>query len=66
MAYSGLAAFIAELSKRNELRVIREYVNPVLEIAEITDRITKSGGQGLAFCKYRDQLSAAYKCLRIR
>jgi 4-hydroxy-3-polyprenylbenzoate decarboxylase len=49
MAFSGLAGFIEELAKRDELRVIRDYVNPELEIAEITDRVTKSGGKALLF-----------------
>ena len=49
MAYSGLAGFIEELAKRDELRRIKDYVNPELEITEITDRISKSGGKALLF-----------------
>ncbi len=49
MAYSGLAGFIEELAKRDELQIIREYVNPELEITDITDRVTKSGGKALLF-----------------
>jgi 4-hydroxy-3-polyprenylbenzoate decarboxylase len=49
MAYKGLTGFIDELAKRDELRKIKEYVNPELEITEITDRITKSGGKALLF-----------------
>ncbi len=49
MAYSGLRDFINELQKNNELLRIKEFVNPVLEIAEITDRVTKSGGKALLF-----------------
>jgi 4-hydroxy-3-polyprenylbenzoate decarboxylase len=49
MAYAGLAGFIDELAKRDELRIIRNYINPELEITEITDRITKSGGKALLF-----------------
>jgi 4-hydroxy-3-polyprenylbenzoate decarboxylase len=49
MAYSGLGDFINDLQKNNELLRIREFVNPVLEIAEITDRVTKSGGKALLF-----------------
>jgi 4-hydroxy-3-polyprenylbenzoate decarboxylase len=49
MSYSGLAAFITDLEKRNELLRIRQFVDPVLEIAEITDRVTKSGGKALLF-----------------
>lgn len=42
MAYRNLKEFITILEKENELIRIQEYVNPVLEIAEITDRISKS------------------------
>ncbi len=49
MAYSGLNDFIAVLEERNELRRIKVFVDPVLEIAEIADRITKSGGKALLF-----------------
>ncbi len=49
MAYSGLAGFIDELAKKDELRRIQDYVNPELEITEITDRISKSGGKALLF-----------------
>jgi 4-hydroxy-3-polyprenylbenzoate decarboxylase len=49
MAYSGLAGFIEELAKRDELRIIKNYFNPELEITEITDRVTKSGGKALLF-----------------
>ena len=34
--------FIQLLEKNNELIRIKEYVNPILEIAEVTDRISKS------------------------
>ncbi len=49
MAYSGLTGFIDELAKRDELRRIKNYINPELEITEITDRVTKSGGKALLF-----------------
>ena len=49
MAYTGLAGFIEELVKKDELRVIKNFVNPELEITEITDRVTKSGGKALLF-----------------
>ncbi len=42
MAYKNLQHFIFELEKAGELIRIKEYVNPVLEISEITDRISKS------------------------
>ncbi|HOU03690.1 MAG TPA: menaquinone biosynthesis decarboxylase [Bacteroidales bacterium] len=49
MPYSGLAAFIASLEKAGELVRINTYTNPLLEITEITDRVTKSGGKALLF-----------------
>jgi 4-hydroxy-3-polyprenylbenzoate decarboxylase len=49
MPFSGLADFIALLEKNDELKRIRSFVDPVLEIAEVTDRITKSGGKALLF-----------------
>lgn len=50
MAYSGLLPFIKKLEEINELRRIRVFADPVLEITEITDRISKSGnGQALLF-----------------
>jgi len=48
MAYKNLQEFIDRLDKENELIRITSYVNPHLEIAEITDRISKSGGGGRA------------------
>ncbi len=51
MAYKKLQEFIEVLEKENELVRIKEYVNPHLEIAEITDRVSKSkdGGKALLF-----------------
>ena len=49
MAYSGLTGFITALEKRDELRRIKIFIDPVLEITEITDRVTKSGGKALLF-----------------
>ena len=49
MTYSGLNNFIALLEGRNELQRIKVFADPLLEIAEITDRITKSGGKALLF-----------------
>lgn len=49
MAYSGLSEFIKKLEQENELLCIDPFVNPLLEIAEITDRITKSDGRALLF-----------------
>ena len=48
MAWKNLQAFIKALDDAGELIRIREYVNPVLEMAEITDRFSKSGGGGKA------------------
>ncbi len=42
MAYRNLQQFIEILEQNNELVRIKEYVNPDLEISEITDRISKS------------------------
>ena len=49
MSYSGLTEFINELEKRNELLRIKQFIDPVLEITEITDRVTKSYGKALLF-----------------
>jgi len=49
MPYTGLKDFISKLERNGELHRIKVFVDPVLEIAEITDRITKSGGKALLF-----------------
>jgi 4-hydroxy-3-polyprenylbenzoate decarboxylase len=49
MPYSGLKDFISELDGKGELHRIKALVDPVLEIAEITDRVTKSSGRALLF-----------------
>ncbi|HQB37428.1 MAG TPA: UbiD family decarboxylase [Bacteroidales bacterium] len=49
MQYSGLSSFIDSLEKSEELLRIKTYADPVLEITEITDRVTKSGGKALLF-----------------
>lgn len=49
MAYSGLTSFITALEQKDELRRINTFVSPILEITEITDRITKSEGKALLF-----------------
>lgn len=51
MAFRNLREFINLLEKENELIRIKSYVNPHLEIAEITDRISKNnnGGKALLF-----------------
>lgn len=48
MAYKNQQHFIDELEKAGELIRIKTYVNPHLEIAEITDRISKTPGGGKA------------------
>jgi 4-hydroxy-3-polyprenylbenzoate decarboxylase len=50
MAYKGLTNFIEHLESEDELLRISVYVNPELEIAEITDRVVKSGkGKAILF-----------------
>lgn len=51
MAYRDLREFIRRLEKENELKRITAEVDPVLEITEITDRVTKAGGPALLFEK---------------
>ena len=48
MSYNKIDSFIALLEKNDELIRIKEFVDPVLEIAEITDRISKQKGGGKA------------------
>lgn len=51
MAYKNLKHFIETLEKAGELVRIKTFVDPILEISEITDRISKSpdGGKALLF-----------------
>ncbi len=49
MAYRDLRDFVAQLERKGELKRIGAEVDPVLEITEITDRVTKSGGPALLF-----------------
>ena len=46
MAYDDLRDWIKKLEKAGELLCIREEVDPILEIAEITDRVSKAGRKG--------------------
>ena len=48
MAYSGLADFVDTLDQAGELLRIKLEVSPELEVAEITDRVSKSKGGGPA------------------
>ncbi len=49
MAYKDLRGFIERLEKEGELKRITAEVDPVLEITEITDRVTRAGGPALLF-----------------
>jgi 4-hydroxy-3-polyprenylbenzoate decarboxylase len=48
MAYRNLQHFIQTLEKAGELVRIKTYVDPKLEMAEITDRMSKTSGGGKA------------------
>src|SRR6188768_1050483 len=48
MPFKNQQEFIQALEKAGELVRIRTYVDPKLEIAEITDRVSKSGNGGKA------------------
>lgn len=49
MAYTSLQDFVKFLEQKGELKRISKEIDPVLEVAEITDRITKMGGPALLF-----------------
>ena len=49
MAFRDLQQFIDALDKAGELKRVTEFVDPVLEIAEITDRVSKTDGPALLF-----------------
>jgi len=49
MAYTGLSQFLKLLEKENEVIHVTTSVDTALEITEITDRVTKSGGKALLF-----------------
>lgn len=53
MAYEDMREFIALLEKKNLLKRVKTEVDPVLEIAEINDRIVKKEGPAILFenCK---------------
>jgi len=53
MAYEDMREFIALLEKKNLLKRVKTEVDPVLEIAEINDRIVKKEGPAVLFenCK---------------
>lgn len=60
MAYSDLRDFIRILESKGLLRRIRTEVDPVLEIAEINDRVVKRGGPALLFERCR---GAEFPCV---
>lgn len=49
MAYDSLTAFVKALERAGELKRIKTTVSPDLEIAEITDRVSKTEGPALLF-----------------
>ncbi len=49
MGYRDLRDFIHKLEEEGELKRIRAEVDPVLEITEITHRVTRAGGPALFF-----------------
>src|SRR5580658_1708070 len=51
LAYRDLREFIAKLEKEGELKRITGEIDPVLEITEITGRVTRAGGPALLFEK---------------
>jgi 4-hydroxy-3-polyprenylbenzoate decarboxylase len=51
VAYRDLHEFVKKLEKEGELKRIRAEVDPVLEITEITDRVTRANGPALLFEK---------------
>jgi len=46
--YTSLKEYVNFLESKDQLIRIKEYVNPILEIAEVTDRISKQPGGGKA------------------
>ena len=57
MAYDDLREWIKALDKAGELKRIREEIDPILEIAEITDRasksVTKAGSKAARPCSLK-------------
>jgi 4-hydroxy-3-polyprenylbenzoate decarboxylase len=51
MAFKDLNQFIELLEKEGELKRVYQPVSPILEITEITDRVSKKGGPALLFEK---------------
>jgi len=53
MKWTSLRHFLDFLRDKNELVVVREEVDPILEIAEIADRVMKAEGPALLFEKVK-------------
>ncbi|MGH9412536.1 MAG: UbiD family decarboxylase [Terriglobales bacterium] len=49
MAFADLREFVAELERAGELKRISAAVDPVLEVTEVADRVSKRGGPALLF-----------------
>lgn len=49
MAFRNLHEFLKRIDSEGELRRISAEIDPVLEVTEITDRVTKAGGPALLF-----------------
>lgn len=49
MTYTGLSDFIKHLEENGELVKVKSFVDPVLEISEIADRLSKTAGPALLF-----------------
>jgi 4-hydroxy-3-polyprenylbenzoate decarboxylase len=49
VAYKDLRAFLKRLDAEGELKRISAEIDPVLEVTEITQRVTRSGGPALLF-----------------
>jgi 4-hydroxy-3-polyprenylbenzoate decarboxylase len=49
LAYDDLRDWIRALDRAGELKKISTEVDPILEVTEITDRVSKSGGPALLF-----------------
>lgn len=53
VAFRELGDFVRKLEKEGELVRIKQEIDPVLEVTEITDRVTKAGGPALLFEKLK-------------
>ena len=53
MAYRDLREFVRKLEKEGELRRVRTEVDPILEMTEVTQRVTRAKGPALLFEKVR-------------